>query len=237
MRRVTAGALVVVAMVSLAAIGYASSRSLLGYSYGYEYQYCTDPAQDQYCSTTTSTTSTTTPTTTSTSTSSSSSSSTSTTTRSSSSTSTSTSTSTTSSSSSTTTTTPKPGKGCGDKNHPHDRRYQCKVSVNDVTRYEGNSGYTAFNFTISLSDVPINTVTLRYWVMSESAVAGSDFVPVSGTVNVTFSPGVKAKTYTVWVKGDRARELKERFFFNLAGVSSNAYFVKYQGKGSILNDD
>jgi hypothetical protein len=113
------------------------------------------------------------------------------------------------------------------------------VSVNDVTRYEGNSGYTAFNFTISLSDRPINTVTLRYWVMSESAVAGSDFVPVPvpGTVTVTFSPGVKTKTYTVWVKGDRIRELNERFFFNLAGVSSNAYFVKYQGKGSILNDD
>ena len=119
----------------------------------------------------------------------------------------------------------------------HDRRYQCQVSVNDVTKYEGNSGYTAFTFTVSLSDRPINTVTLRYWVMSESAVAGSDFVPVPGTVNVTFSPGMKAKTYTVWVKGDQVRELNERFFFNLAGVSSNAYFVKYQGKGSILNDD
>ena len=222
-------------MVSLAAIGYASSRSLLGYTYGYQYEYCTNPAQDQYCSTTTSTTSTTTPTSTSTSTTSSTSTRT-TSTSSSSTTSTSTS-SSSSSSTSTTTTTPKPGKGCGDKNHLHDRRYQCQVSVNDVTKYEGNSGYTAFNFTISLSDVPINTVTLRYWVMSESAVAGSDFVPVPGTVNVTFSPGVKAKTYTVWVKGDRVRELNERFFFNLAGVSSNAYFVKYQGKGSILNDD
>jgi hypothetical protein len=111
------------------------------------------------------------------------------------------------------------------------------VSVNDVTKYEGNSGYTLYNFTISLTDVPINTITLRYWVQSESAVAGSDFVPVPGTVNVTFNPGVKTKTYTVKVKGDRVRELNERFFFNLAGVSSNAYFVKYQGKGTILNDD
>jgi hypothetical protein len=33
-------------MVSLAAIGYGSSRSLLGYTYGYQYQYCTNPAQD-----------------------------------------------------------------------------------------------------------------------------------------------------------------------------------------------
>ena len=243
LRRATAGALVAVAMVSLAAIGYASSRTLLGYTYGYQYQYCTDPAQDQYCSTTTSTTTTTTPTTTSTSTTTTSSTSTRSTTSTSSSSSTSTSTttrsttSTSSSSSSTSTTTPKPGKGCGDKNHPHDRRYQCAVSVNDVAKYEGNSGFTLYNFTISLSAAPVDKVTLRYWVQSESAVAGRDFVPVAGTVNVTFNPGVKSKTYTVKVIGDRIREQNERFFFNLAGVSSNAYFVKYQGKGTILNDD
>jgi uncharacterized protein len=111
------------------------------------------------------------------------------------------------------------------------------VSVNDVTKYEGNSGYTLYDFTISLTAAPINTVTLRYWVQSESAVAGSDFVAVPGTVNVTFNPGVKSKTFTIKVKGDRVRELNERFFFNLAGVSSNAYFIKYQGKGTILNDD
>jgi large repetitive protein len=195
-----------------------SSRSLLGYESGYQYQYCTNPAQDQYCSTSTRTTST-----------GSSSTSTSTTTRST--------TSTSSSSSSTSTTTPKPGKGCGDKNHPHDRRYQCGVSVNDVTKYEGNSGYTLYGFTISLSAAPIDKVTLRYWVQSDSAVAGSDFVAAPGTVNVTLDPGVKSKTYTVKVIGDRKRELNERFFFNLAGLSSNASFVKYQGKGTILNDD
>jgi len=111
------------------------------------------------------------------------------------------------------------------------------VSVNDVTKYEGNSGYTLYSFTISLSAAPIDKVTLRYWVQSESAVAGSDFVAVPGTVNVTLDPGVKSKTYTVKVVGDRKRELNERFFFNLAGVSANAYFVKYQGKGTILNDD
>ena len=64
LRRATAGALVAVAMVSLAAIGYASSRTLLEYTYGYQYQYCTNPSQDQYCSTTGSTASTSTTTTT-----------------------------------------------------------------------------------------------------------------------------------------------------------------------------
>jgi hypothetical protein len=47
----------------------------------------------------------------------------------------------------------------------------------------------------------------------------------------------RAKSYTVKVIGDRKREQNERFFFNLTGLSSNAYFVEYQGKGTILNDD
>jgi Calx-beta domain-containing protein len=80
-------------------------------------------------------------------------------------------------------------------------------------------------------------VTLRYWVAQESAKAGSDFVPVAGTVNVTFNPGVQSKTFAVMVKGDKIREPSERFFFNLAGVSPNAWFADYQGKGTILNDD
>src|SRR2546429_7149809 len=79
-RRAVAGTLVAVAMVSLAAIGYASGRGLLGYTYGYQYQYCSGPSsQYQYCSTTTGSTttgSTTTSSTSTTSTSSSSSSST-----------------------------------------------------------------------------------------------------------------------------------------------------------------
>ena len=96
----------------------------------------------------------------------------------------------------------------------------------------------------SIIPMPIRSLTEKpglrssiFTKMSESAAAGSDFVPVPGTVNVTFNPGVKTKTYTVKVIGDRVRELNERFFFNLAGLSSNAYFVKYQGKGTILNDD
>jgi hypothetical protein len=38
------------------------------------------------------------------------------------------------------------------------------VSVDDVAEYEGDSGYTLYTFTISLSAAPIDKVTLRYWV-------------------------------------------------------------------------
>ena len=72
-------------------------------------------------------------------------------------------TSTSTSTSTTTTTTPtstKPGKGCGDKNHLHDRRFECKVTINDVGKREGNSGTTAFVFTLTVSGSPLSTVTV-----------------------------------------------------------------------------
>src|SRR5437667_8113849 len=52
---------------------------------------------------------------------------------------TSTTTTTSSSTSTTTTTTPtttKPGKGCGDKNHLHERRFECNVKIADFAAKE-----------------------------------------------------------------------------------------------------
>ena len=67
----------------------------------------------------------------------------------------------TTSTTTTTTTTPtttKPGKGCGDKNHLHDRRFECKITIGDVSKKEGDSGTTAFVFTVSVSGSPTSTV-------------------------------------------------------------------------------
>src|SRR6266516_1574562 len=61
-------------------------------------------------------------------------------------------TTTTSSSTSTTTTTTtlptRPGKGCGDKNHVHERYFECKVSIADFAAKEGNNGSKSFSFTV-----------------------------------------------------------------------------------------
>jgi hypothetical protein len=129
----------------------------------------------------------------------------------------------------------KPGKGCGDKNHQHERRHQCKVKVNDVSQREGNSGTTAFVFTISLNDTPIDTVTVVYSTANGTATAGSDYLPVSGTA--TFLPGVTTQTVTVSVVGDTVKEPKETFFLNLTSVSANALIEDGQGVGTIVNDD
>src|ERR687884_468404 len=66
-------------------------------------------------------------------------------------------------STSTRTTSTKPGKGCGDKNHLHDRKSECKVVISDMSAKEGKAGTsTLFAFTVTLSDKPLSPVTVSY---------------------------------------------------------------------------
>jgi hypothetical protein len=151
---------------------------------------------------------------------------------------TSTTTSTSTSTSTTTTTTPtstKPGKGCGDKNHLHDRRFECKVSISDVSKKEGNSGTTSFAFVVSVSGSPLSTVTVDWATGGGTAPAVADYVPANGTVS--FPPGVSTKTVTIQVVGNTIPEPNETFFVNLSNPSPNAYIGDGQGVGTILNDD
>jgi large repetitive protein len=147
-------------------------------------------------------------------------------------------TSTSTSTSTTTTTTPtitKPGKGCGDKNHLHDRRFECKVTISSVSKKEGNSGTTAFVFTLAVSGTPLSTVTVDWATGGGTAPAVTDYLPANGTVS--FAPGVTTKTVTVQVVGNTIPEPDETFFVNLSNPSPNAYLGNTQGVGTILNDD
>src|ERR671930_253125 len=149
-----------------------------------------------------------------------------------------TSTSTSTSTSTTTTTTPtvtKPGKGCGDKNHLHDRRFECKITISDGSKKEGNSGTTAFVFTVSVSGSPLSTVTVDWATGGGTAPAVTDYVPANGILS--FAPGVTTKTVTIQVVGNTTPEPNETFFVNLSNPSPNAYLGDAQGVGTILNDD
>jgi hypothetical protein len=249
LRRGSAAALVVLALATLASLGYAGAKKLGVLQYNY--QYCTTPSQYQYCSTSTSTTTTTTPTSTSTSTITSSTTTptttststitSTTTTPTTTSTSTITSTSTSTSTSTTTPTSTKPGKGCGDKNHLHDRKAECKVVIFDVAKKEGKAGTTTtFVFTVTLSAQAIDPVTVSYKTADGTAKSGDlvtnpDYVPTSGTL--TFPAGSSSKTITVSVIGDKLKEPNETFFMNLFNLSPNAYFGDSQAIGTIQNDD
>ena len=109
------------------------------------------------------------------------------------------------------------------------------LSINDVSLAEGNSGATAFTFTVTLSQASNQTVTVRVQTADGNAVAGSDYVAVPLST-LTFSPPVTVQTVTVTVQGDTVPEGAENFAVNLS-VPVNATIADSQGVGTILDDD
>jgi hypothetical protein len=109
------------------------------------------------------------------------------------------------------------------------------ISINDVSAAEGNSGTTAFNFTVSLSAAQPAPVTVDFATADGTATAPGDYA--SGTGTVTFAPGVTSQTVTVQVNGDTTVESNETFFVNLSNATGNATITDNQGQGTIQNDD
>jgi uncharacterized protein YhjY with autotransporter beta-barrel domain len=110
------------------------------------------------------------------------------------------------------------------------------LRVNDVTATEGDSGTTAFIFTVSL-DVPAGPggVTFDIATADGTATAGSDYVARSLT-GQTIPAGAQSYTFTVQVNGDTLYELNESFAVNVTNVVG-ATVADAQGQGTILNDD
>jgi len=108
------------------------------------------------------------------------------------------------------------------------------LSINDVRLAEGNSGTTAFSFTVTSSNVITNNVDVSFATANGTATAGSDYQATNGVL--TIPAGQTTKTITVIVSGDATQEPDETFFVNLSN-SSNATISKTQGIGTIINDD
>ena len=104
------------------------------------------------------------------------------------------------------------------------------ISINGVTLAEGNSGSTAFVFTVSLSNPSSNQVTVNYATAAgttnpatggTSCAGGTDFLNLTST-QLTFAAGEISKQVTVQVCGDTNAEANETFFVNLSGNSANS---------------
>ena len=108
------------------------------------------------------------------------------------------------------------------------------ISIGNVSLNEGNSGTTAFNFTVSLSAATTQTVTVNYATADGTATAPTDYQAASGTL--TFAPGEISKTATVLVNGDTTVEPNETFTVNLSGAV-NGIILGGTGTGTIINDD
>src|SRR5437763_452028 len=111
------------------------------------------------------------------------------------------------------------------------------ISISDVTHVEGNTGTTAFVFTISLDSAVLVDTTVSYTTADNTAVAtvGSpkgDYTTKSGTA--TILAGATSTNVTVLVNGDTLNEANETFFVNL---TNNAAILDGQGLGTITNDD
>ena len=111
-----------------------------------------------------------------------------------------------------------------------------RISINDVSAPEGNSGTTPFTFTVSLSAAYNMPVTVNYATANGTAAAGGDYTAASGTL--TFEPGQPtSQTVTVLVNGDRLFEPNETFFVNLSTPDGHAEISRGTGFGTIIEDD
>ena len=109
-----------------------------------------------------------------------------------------------------------------------------RVSINDVSRNEGNGGTTQFIFTVTMSSAADTGITLSYATMNGSAIAPDDYVAASGSL--VFAAGQTSKTVTIAVQGDKQREPYDTFYVNLSG-GTGAFLADAQGLGEIRNDD
>jgi len=109
------------------------------------------------------------------------------------------------------------------------------LSIADASITEGNSGSGNLTFTVRLSKADRKkTITVNYNTADGSAVAGSDYTAVSGTV--TIAAGRNSATFNVPVNGDTAVEPNETFSVNLFNPV-NAALANGQALGTIINDD
>jgi outer membrane biosynthesis protein TonB len=108
---------------------------------------------------------------------------------------------------------------------------QVSLSVDDVTRSEGNGPAT---FSVSLSKASGKVVTVAYATADGSALAGDDYAARSGTL--VFLAGDTSKSVSVPLVDDEIAEGEETFAVTLSSAV-NASLADAQGVGTIVDDD
>jgi Calx-beta domain len=89
-----------------------------------------------------------------------------------------------------------------------------KFTITDVSIVEGNSGSPNALVTVSLTEPHGNNVAVSYNTDDGTAVAGSDYTSVSGTL--TFTKNQISKSILVPITGDRVIESDEYFTVRLS---------------------
>ena len=103
--------------------------------------------------------------------------------------------------------------------------------VSDASAAEASG---SLSFSVVMTSASVSTVTVDYASTDGTALAGSDYTTVSGTL--TFTSGQTSKTVAVPVTDDVLSEDDETVTLNLSNAT-NAPIVDPQGVGTILDDD
>ena len=112
------------------------------------------------------------------------------------------------------------------------------LSIDDISLAEGDSGDTAFVFTVTITAAPPagEDVTVDWATADGTATTtDSDYTAASGQLTFT-SAGPLTQTVTVQVTGDVAVEGDETFNVDLSNPV-NAAILDGQGVGTVQNDD
>jgi hypothetical protein len=109
------------------------------------------------------------------------------------------------------------------------------ISVGDTSLHEGNFAFDRNNawIPVSLSAPSTKMVKVDYKTANGSAVAGSDYDAVSGTL--TIPPGQTHASILVPVRGDAQAEPDETFFIKLSNAKA-AMIADGKGAVTILDD-
>jgi Ca2+-binding RTX toxin-like protein len=93
------------------------------------------------------------------------------------------------------------------------------ISLNaSQTIVEGFTSPQNVVYTVTLSNPSSQTITVQYGTANSTALAGSDYTSVTGTL--TFNPGVTSQTITIPVLNDSTNEANETFTLTLSSPTN-----------------
>jgi hypothetical protein len=114
------------------------------------------------------------------------------------------------------------------------------IATPGVSQNEGNSGGTAFTYTVTRTGSTTGASTASYAVTGNGAnpATAADFTGGAlPTGTVSFAAGETSKTIAVNVAGDTAMESSEGFTLTLSNPSAGAVIGTASATGTIVNDD
>jgi len=111
-----------------------------------------------------------------------------------------------------------------------------KITIQDTSILEGNSGTTNAALRVNLDSVYGAPIILNYSTTPQTASSGSDYQVIFG--QVTFFPGTTVQTIQIPVIGDSLFENNESFLVRLRFANSlQGSFARSAAIATILNDD